>query len=122
MGEAGAGIVTGYVTDPSGALIRLPAPLSWTFSYTCGVPVTAFGCGACGTGQRPLSRHLGGFQAWEGPSGYLPAWWTSGEVVLSGQGSFLEVTGRGMAARLLDNEALGQDYQAATPQDILRTI
>ena len=30
------------------------------------------------------------------------------------------ISGRGMAARLLDNEALGQDYQSATQADILR--
>ena len=32
----------------------------------------------------------------------------------------MEVSGRGMAARLLDNEALGQDYLYATQADILR--
>ena len=37
-----------------------------------------------------------------------------------GQGGFLTVSGRSMAARLLDNEALGMDYQVATWQDILR--
>lgn len=30
------------------------------------------------------------------------------------------MAGRGMAARLLDNEALGADYQVATVEDILR--
>lgn len=35
-------------------------------------------------------------------------------------GGPLTVAGRGMAARLLDNEALGADYQVATVEDILR--
>ena len=35
-------------------------------------------------------------------------------------GGTLTVAGRGMAARLLDNEALGADYQVATVEDILR--
>ena len=30
------------------------------------------------------------------------------------------MSGRGMAARLLDNEALSQDYELAAPADILR--
>ena len=36
------------------------------------------------------------------------------------EGLRLEVSGRGMAALLLDNEALGQDYGTATLEDILR--
>ena len=35
-------------------------------------------------------------------------------------GGTLTVAGRGVAARLLDNEALGADYQVATLEDILR--
>ena len=42
------------------------------------------------------------------------------EVTVSGQGRVLELSGRGMAALLLDNEALGQDYGSATQADILR--
>lgn len=37
-----------------------------------------------------------------------------------GSGGRLELSGRGMAALLLDNEALGCDYQVATLADILR--
>jgi prophage tail gpP-like protein len=42
------------------------------------------------------------------------------QVSQSASGGLLEVSGRGMAALLLDNEALGQDYLTATLQDILR--
>lgn len=42
------------------------------------------------------------------------------QVEQSGGGSVLELSGRGMAALLLDNEALGEDYGAATMEDILR--
>ena len=42
------------------------------------------------------------------------------ETALTPQGAWIDVSGRGMAARLLDNEALGQDYQVATLADILR--
>lgn len=113
--------MTGYVTDPAGALIRLPAPLSWTFSYTCGVPCDSFRVRCLWDRGSALSPQTWvGFQAWEGTERVFTGLVDECEMVLSGQGSFLEVTGRGMAARLLDNEALGQDYQAATPQDILR--
>ena len=42
------------------------------------------------------------------------------ETVFSQQGRFLELSGRGMAARLLDNEAMGQDYEMASLEDILQ--
>ena len=42
------------------------------------------------------------------------------EAALTRDGFTLEVSGRGMAALLLDNEALGQDYGVATQADILR--
>ena len=42
------------------------------------------------------------------------------QVSLDQSGRVLEVSGRGMAALLLDNEALGQDYGTATQADILR--
>ena len=42
------------------------------------------------------------------------------ETVRTSEGSYFEVSGRGMAARLLDNEALSQDYEIATLADILR--
>lgn len=42
------------------------------------------------------------------------------EVSVTVKGRILELSGRGMAARLLDNEALGQDYQSATQADIIR--
>ena len=42
------------------------------------------------------------------------------EVNQGAEGLRLEVSGRGMAALLLDNEALGQDYGTATLEDILR--
>lgn len=74
---------------------------------------------------------LGGRQ--RGEAGDWPRFWAEhgGERVFtgvvdecqveqSGNGSVLELSGRGMAALLLDNEALGQDYGTATLEDILR--
>ena len=39
---------------------------------------------------------------------------------IEGSGGYLEVSGRGMAALLLDNEAMPADYLTATAEDILR--
>ena len=94
---------------------------AWRLEYTSGVPCDSFWL-RC---------------PWEGGSGTSPADWVTfsahreGErvftgvvdecqVSLSASGGMLEVSGRGMAALLLDNEALGQDYSTATQADILR--
>jgi hypothetical protein len=109
------------VTDAKGAQWRLPVPTAWRMEYTVGTPCDSFWL-RC---------------PWETGSGTDPAEWVrftadhGGERVFTGvvdecqlsldrQGGVLEVSGRGMAALLLDNEALGQDYGVATQEDILR--
>lgn len=109
------------MTDGKGRRWQLPVLTAWRMEYTCGVPCDSFWL-RC---------------PWEAGNGTRPADWVTftaewkGERVFtgvvdecqfsqSGQGGVLEVSGRGMAARLLDNEALGQDYGTATLADILR--
>ena len=112
----------GYVTDSTGVRWELPALRAWRMDYTDGVPCDSFSvCCLWNEKKNPTQ----------------PRQWVTftaeyrGEVVftgvvdecrttLDGRGSLLEVNGRGMAARLLDNEALGQDYGVATQADILR--
>ena len=111
----------GYVTDFEGKTWMLPILTAWRFEYTAGVPCDSFWL-CC---------------PWEPGSGTVPARWVrftaehEGERVFTGvidecqvslseKGRVLEVSGRGMAAVLLDNEALGQDYGTATQADILR--
>ena len=113
--------MTGYVFTAQGTAVQLPAPVAWTFQYTAGVPCDSF-----------RLRCI-----WEGENAVDPAQWAtfqaleSGEVKFTGvidecetvrepEGSYFEISGRGMAARLLDNEALSQDYEIATLADILR--
>lgn len=110
-----------FVTDAKGQQWTLPVPTAWRLEYTAGVPCDSFWL-RC---------------PWEKGSGTSPADWVTftsqheGERVFTGvvdecevsltqRGGVLEISGRGMAARLLDNEALGQDYQTATLGDILR--
>ena len=111
----------GYMEDSGGRRWELPPLTDWELNYAAGVPCDSFRL-RC---------------PWRTGSPTLPRQWVKftaehrGEVVftgvvdecltsLDGRGGLLEVSGRGMAARLLDNEALGQDYGTATQADILR--
>ena len=111
----------GYVTDAEGRNWILPELTAWKMEYTPGVPCDSFWL-RC---------------PWEMGSGTMPDQWVGfyaqheGERVFTGlvdecqvslnhRGGVLEIAGRGMAARLLDNEALGQDYEVASPEDILK--
>ena len=113
--------MTAYVTTAAGRTFQLPVPLSWELNYAAGVPSDSFWV-RC---------------PWQASQGTDPAEWVrfsaaeAGETVFSGvvdecevnqgtEGLRLEVSGRGMAALLLDNEALGEAYGAATMADILR--
>lgn len=109
------------MTDAAGARWILPTLVAWRLEYTAGVPCDSFWL-CC---------------PWEGNNAVKPGDWVGftaehkGERVFTGlvdecevsvsrKGRMLEVSGRGMAARLLDNEALGQDYQSATQADMIR--
>ena len=115
-----------------GRRIRLPDAVEWRFQYGCGTPCD-------GLTVDKFADYLS-FQItclWEPDSGNDLAEAVSftaeenGERLFTGvvdecergwdtAGGTLTVAGRGMAARLLDNEALGADYQVATVEDILR--
>lgn len=113
--------MTGYVTDSGGNRWALPDLMAWRLEYTAGVPCDSFWLKCL----------------WDEDNAVKPGGWVSFtaehqgeqvfaglvdecEVSLSGEGRTLELSGRGMAARLLDNEALGQDYICATQADLLR--
>ena len=113
--------MTAYVVDAGGQRWTLPDPTAWRLEYTAGTPCDSF-----------WLRCL-----WDRENTARPDSWVEffaeheGERVFTGLvdeceaaagpgGRLLEISGRGMAARLLDNEALGQDYQSATQADILR--
>ncbi len=113
--------MTGIVTDWEGRRWVLPSPTAWRLEYAAGTPCDSFWL-RC---------------PWESGNTACPADWVrfhgehDGDRVFTGvvdecqvsQGSGggeLELSGRGMAALLLDNEALGQDYGTATLADILR--
>lgn len=113
--------MTAYLTTAAGGRFELPALLSWEMTYGCGTPCDSFqvrcpwSCGEDGA----LAR-AAGFSAWEGRELVFTGVVDECEVSWSEEGSVLEVSGRGMAALLLDNEAEGMDYEVATIDNILR--
>lgn len=113
--------MTGYVISAQGETTVLPAPLSWAFQYTSGVPCDSFQIRCLWEGTNTADpRQWCTFRAMEDGQVVFTGVVDECETVLSPQGAWIDVSGRGMAARLLDNEALGQDYQIATLSDILR--
>lgn len=113
--------MTGYLHTAGGQTVVLPPLTQWQLSYTTGTPCDSFTC-ACpwdgGGDDRP--RSWSRFTAKVGDEVVFQGVVDECEVRVDGNGSRLEVTGRGLAALLLDNEALGQDYATATLEDILR--
>lgn len=104
-----------------GREISLPDVTAWKFQYGRGTPCDSFllTCLWEPVGEDLLAEAVT-FTAGE-----------DGETVFTGvvdecergwneNGGFLTISGRSMAARLLDNEALGMEYQVATWQDIVR--
>ena len=103
-----------------GREISLPHITEWKFEYGRGTPCDSFLITCLWEPEEDILAEAVTFTAAE-----------AGETVFTGvvdecergwdqNGGFLTLSGRSMAARLLDNEALGMDYQVATWQDILR--
>ncbi len=110
-----------YMTDSDGGRWALPGLTAWRLEYTAGTPCDSFWLRCPWAGEN-TARPAGwvGFLAEEKGERIFTGVVDECEVSLSPGGLTLEVSGRGMAARLLDNEALGQDYLYATQADILR--
>ena len=104
-----------------GAALLLPEPLEWEVEYTAGVPCDSFRLlcawepGTASGAEKAVTVTLtvDGAVCFRGIVDEV-------EHRLEGSGGYLEVSGRGMAALLLDNEAMPADYLTATAEDILR--
>ena len=104
-----------------GTRFRLPELVEWEMEYGCGTPCDSFrvvSLWSCGQDERLAGMVR--FAAWQGEEQVFSGVVDECEVTWSEQGCRLEVSGRGMAALLLDNEAQAVDYDMATAQDILR--
>ncbi len=112
--------MTGYVSRADGTQFLLPTPLEWAFTYTTGYPCDSFQmtCVWDGVDESPVLWRE--FLAYEDGALIFRGLIDEVETSLSKSGQLLELSGRGMAALLLDNEAVGQDYETATLTDILQ--
>ena len=113
--------MTGELTCWDGRRIALPDVTGWKFQYGMGSPCDSFllTCLWEPEGEDPLAEAVT-FTAAEDGETVFTGVVDECERGWNGGGGFLTVSGRSMAARLLDNEALGMEYQVATWQDILR--
>ena len=119
-GRRGEGAVTAYVLTAAGERWQLPPAVEWELEYTAGVPCDSFfyrcpsrGCG----GADPALWHR--FEGYEGEQLVFRGVVDECVRTISAAGEQLELSGRGLAALLLDNEALPRDYGTATAEDIL---
>lgn len=108
------------VKRKGGGSTQLPDALQWKFSYGTGLPCDSFYIRCLWENGR--EKELSGaalFEAdWDGErvfTGVIDEF----ACVCGEDGLYLELSGRGMAARLLDNEALPLQYQQATCADII---
>ncbi len=109
------------MTDASGKEYLLPGLLAWRMEYTAGAPCDSFWlrCGWDADNKVKPGEWVGFRAEYQGERVFTGVV-DECEVSVDSSGRLLEAFGRGMAALLLDNEALGEDYQSATQADILR--
>lgn len=113
--------MTAFVTDAAGVRWTLPMAIAWRLEYTAGVPCDSFWLRCPWDGSNTtVPAGWVGFTAEHGGERVFTGLVDECEISMDAGGRVLEISGRGMAARLLDNEALGQDYQSATQADLIR--
>jgi len=95
--------------------------LEWELDYGCATPCDSFRV-VClwSAGQERLLAGAVRFEACEGEETVFVGVVDECVVTRADGGERLEISGRGLAALLLDNEAQSAEYAAATPEDILR--
>lgn len=104
-----------------GRRFRLPAPMEWELEYACGVPCDSFWMELpWKQGEEEVYRKAVRITASHGGMTVFTGLVDEAEWGISAQGSRVALSGRSLAALLLDNEAQAADYAAATLEDILR--
>lgn len=109
-----------WVRLGDGSALTLPAALEWKFSYGTGLPCDSFyvRCLWESGRERDLSDAALFYAQWQGErvfTGVVDEF----ACVCGREGLHLELSGRGMAARLLDNEAMPCQYQRMTCADLI---
>ena len=109
------------LTTWDGRSCRLPTLLSWTLTYTGGVPCDSMTiCCPYDASMAEVLPDATRFAALRDGAVMLRGVVDAYEISLSGQGLLVTLEGRGMAALLMDNESEALTYGAATIGDILR--
>ena len=113
-------MIQGVVRGWDGTDRALPPCLSWRLAYGPGVPCDSFLL-TCPwePGGETFERGTEVVLTYQGAACFRGLV-DEVEHRISERGGEMELAGRGMAARLLDNEALPAEYQVATTADILR--
>lgn len=113
--------MTGYLISYDGKRYQLPVLLDWKLQFGCGTPCDSFEV-LCPWGDALDQRlsHAFRFQAMENGTTTFFGVVDEYEIRWNDTQGLLFLCGRGMAALLLDNEAMPADYQTATLDDILR--
>ncbi|MCI9263473.1 MAG: hypothetical protein HFF06_02755 [Oscillospiraceae bacterium] len=114
-------MMRGYLLNARGERLELPPFTSWRLRRTGGVPCDSFE-GECpwDRGVEPAFDSACRLVAEEGAERRFTGVLDEYELSWDGGGGRLSLSGRGLAALLLDNQAAGRDYQVATLEDILR--
>ena len=110
-----------WAAGSDGTTFSLPAVTSWEFRYGLGSPCDSFEV-VClwEPGAEKILAGASRFFAEDNGSRVFTGVVDEYSCVRDERGSRLELSGRGMQALLLDNEAIPVEYQWATAQDILR--
>lgn len=113
--------MNGWLLTADGQRWALPAMLEWELDYGCATPCDSFRV-VClwDAGQEELLTRAVRFEAREGEETVFVGVVDECVVARTGAGSRLEISGRGLAALLLDNEAQSAEYTLAQTEDILR--
>ena len=111
----------GYITTCDGVQYELPTLLRWEFSYTGSVPCDSFSlrCPYDPAMAETLRRAVR-FRAREDGATEFVGVIDETNVTCDEKGMQLELSGRGLAALLLDNEAEAVSYERATMGEILK--
>ena len=110
-----------YLMTGDGTRYEMPELLEWELDYGCGTPCDSFRVVSLwDCAEDAALADVIRFAAFQGQEQVFAGVVDECQVTWSAQGCRLEVSGRGMAALLLDNEAQGLDYAVATLEDILK--
>jgi len=114
--------MTGRIITYDHAVYDLPVLLEWKLIYTGSVPCDEFSVTCLYSAEMAEALHRAvSFLAMDGTALLLRGIVDEYLISQSAAGRTVTITGRGLAARLLDNESRAVTYQAATLEEILRS-